>query len=93
MDNTQLRLSLRPYKENQIALLDACVKDVKVWMTDYFLLLNLSLLISSTFGQSVNISSLLPLTLSDLLLQRFNISLPLVTCKDHSSHGYPKYKA
>ena len=38
-DDTQLYLYLRRHKANQIALLDACINDVKTWIN--FLLLNL----------------------------------------------------
>ncbi|MEJ4192795.1 reverse transcriptase family protein [Enterococcus faecium] len=39
-DDTQLYLSLQPHEANQLILLDACIKDVKTWMTRNFLLLN-----------------------------------------------------
>ena len=39
-DDTQLYLSMKPDETNQLAKLQACLKDVKTWMTCNFLLLN-----------------------------------------------------
>ena len=39
-DDTQLYLSMKPDETNQLAKLQACLKDLKTWMTCNFLLLN-----------------------------------------------------
>ena len=39
-DDTQLYLSIKPDETNQLAKLQACLKDIKTWMTCNFLLLN-----------------------------------------------------
>ena len=39
-DDSQLYLSIKPEETNQLAKLQACLKDVKTWMTSNFLLLN-----------------------------------------------------
>ena len=39
-DDTQLYLSIKPDEANQLAKLQACLKDIKSWMTCNFLLLN-----------------------------------------------------
>ena len=39
-DDTQLYLSLKPEQCNQLTKLQACLKDIKTWMTRNFLLLN-----------------------------------------------------
>lgn len=39
-DDTQLYLSMKPDETNQLAKLQACLKDIKTWMTHNFLLLN-----------------------------------------------------
>ena len=40
VDVTQLYLSMKPYEINQLAKLQACLKDIKIQMTRNFLLLN-----------------------------------------------------
>ena len=39
-DDTQLYLSMKPDESNQLTRLQACLKDIKTWMTCNFLLLN-----------------------------------------------------
>ena len=39
-DDTQLYLSIKPEQSNQLTKLQACLKDIKTWMTRNFLLLN-----------------------------------------------------
>ncbi len=39
-DDTQLYLSIKPDETNQLAKLQACLKEIKTWMTCNFLLLN-----------------------------------------------------
>ena len=39
-DDTQLYLSIKPEQSNQLTNLQACLKDIKTWMTRNFLLLN-----------------------------------------------------
>ncbi|XP_071350987.1 uncharacterized protein [Trachinotus anak] len=39
-DDTQLYLSMKPGETNQVAKLQVCLKDIKIWMTSNFLLLN-----------------------------------------------------
>ena len=39
-DDTQLYLSMKPDETNQLVKLQACLKDIKAWMTCNFLLLN-----------------------------------------------------
>ena len=39
-DDTQLYLSIKPEEKNQLTKLQDCLKDIKTWMTDNFLLLN-----------------------------------------------------
>ena len=39
-DDTQLYLSIKPEQCNQLTKLQACLKDIKTWMTRNFLLLN-----------------------------------------------------
>lgn len=39
-DDTQLYLSMKPDEKNQLVKLQACLKDIKTWMTSNFLLLN-----------------------------------------------------
>ncbi len=40
VDNTQFYLSLKPNDTNSLSNLQACLKDIKIWMTCTFLLLN-----------------------------------------------------
>ena len=39
-DDTQLYLSIKPDETNQLTKLQACLKDIKTWMTCNFLMLN-----------------------------------------------------
>ncbi|CAJ1063628.1 galanin receptor type 1b isoform X2 [Xyrichtys novacula] len=39
-DDTQLYLSIKPEEAGQVARLEACLKDIKSWMTNNFLMLN-----------------------------------------------------
>uniref|UniRef100_A0A4W6G917 Reverse transcriptase domain-containing protein n=1 Tax=Lates calcarifer TaxID=8187 RepID=A0A4W6G917_LATCA len=39
-DDTQLYLSMEPNETNHLAKLQACLRDIKIWMTSNFLLLN-----------------------------------------------------
>lgn len=39
-DDTQLYLSMKPDETNQLSKLEACFKEIKIWMTRNFLLLN-----------------------------------------------------
>ncbi|XP_029284776.1 uncharacterized protein LOC115006618, partial [Cottoperca gobio] len=39
-DDTQLYLSIKPDETNQLAKLQACLKDIKTWMSSNFLMLN-----------------------------------------------------
>ncbi|CAJ1086723.1 RNA-directed DNA polymerase from mobile element jockey [Xyrichtys novacula] len=39
-DDTQLYLSMKPEEAGQVARLEACLKDIKSWMTNNFLMLN-----------------------------------------------------
>jgi len=39
-DNTQLYLSMKPEESNQLTKIQACLKDIKTWMTCNFLMLN-----------------------------------------------------
>ena len=39
-DDTQLYLSIKPDETNQLTKLQACLKDIKSWMTYNFLMLN-----------------------------------------------------
>ena len=39
-DDTQLYFSIKPEQCNQLTKLQACLKDIKTWMTHNFLLLN-----------------------------------------------------
>jgi len=39
-DDTQLYLSIKPEETNQLTKMQACLKDIKTWMTCNFLMLN-----------------------------------------------------
>jgi len=39
-DDTQLYLSIKPEETNQLSKIQACLKDIKTWMTCNFLMLN-----------------------------------------------------